>query len=172
MAESPTQSPQTTISSSSSTNVPPQIPIEIVTEEEMALIEAAFASARTSLSTSLSTTARFRRNARSIQSITLLSKRGLSGSVETSSVGDIEDSVGVCRNAQKRNRVNESLLHRFRRKRGLSVTDITSTVMFLSLFKCGFCSFSDFKKWVVSVYLVLVMGGCVCGFVFLHWPKY
>ncbi|GMP49742.1 hypothetical protein CsSME_00016622 [Camellia sinensis var. sinensis] len=89
------------------------IPIEIVSDEEMALIEAAFA----------------RNAARSIQSITLLSKRSLY--TQPTSVGDIEDVVGGGirrkRTTLKSNRPVDSFLHRFRRKRALSVTDITAT---------------------------------------------
>ncbi|XAR60472.1 hypothetical protein NMG60_11033871 [Bertholletia excelsa] len=99
------------------------IPIDIVSEEEMALIESALASAVPSSSSSflfssLSPTW-FQRNARSIRSITVLSKRPFS--TETGPLGDIEDFGGT----QKRNRLTESFLHRFRRNTGLFVTDIT-----------------------------------------------
>ncbi|XP_022730596.1 exonuclease V, chloroplastic-like [Durio zibethinus] len=105
----------------------PTIPIEYVSDEDMAIIEAAYAATRSSLSSSISssicsTSSRFQTNTRSIQSITLLSKRGLNGSSEL----DIEDS-GHLKNTQKRSRVAQPFLHRFRRKRGLSVTDITDT---------------------------------------------
>ncbi|KAL6953712.1 hypothetical protein U1Q18_020961 [Sarracenia purpurea var. burkii] len=139
---SPAQSPQ---SDKKEEEEVPNIPIEIVSDEEMALIEAAFAATRSSLSSSSSSPissviysssspsslfsslspTHFQRTSRSIQSITLLSKRRLS--TEPGTVGDIEDAGGDFRTTQKRNRVTESFLHRFRRKRGLYVTDITST---------------------------------------------
>lgn len=88
----------------------------------MAFYEAALAAAAAGSS-------QLRKNARSIQSITGLAKRRLStGEQPSSAGGDIEDAGGGC-GSRKRSRVFESLLHRFRRKRGLSVTDITSTVI-------------------------------------------
>ena len=154
-------------------NVP--IPIEIVSEEEMALIEAAFALASSSSarSSSLSAAIRcsslsppssphFHTNALSIKSITLLSKRRLSTSTSTSSgngIGsgsgtgthpDIEDSPKLV-TAHKKTRVPDSFLHRFRRKRGLSVTDLTATVLnFLP-----FCLFLFFP--FKGVFMVLEM---------------
>lgn len=120
----------------------PEIPIEIVSEEEMAFIEAALASARPSLSSALATVASSSSSpcsgsqsflsltqfasTRSVQAISLFSKRRLSSCTEPTSVGDIEDS-GDFSNTQKKVRVTETLLHRFRRKRGLSVTDVTAT---------------------------------------------
>ena len=105
----------------------PEIPIEIVSDEEMAFIEAALASARSFSAVpvihSPSRCSHFDINTKSIQSITILSKRRLSKCTET----DIEDSGNLVI-TQKKCRVNESFLHRFRRKRGLSVTDVTSTV--------------------------------------------
>ncbi|KAE8038895.1 hypothetical protein FH972_011363 [Carpinus fangiana] len=98
-----------------------EIPIEIVSEEEMALIEAALSAARSSIPAILSPF-EFHRNARSIQSITALSKRSLSGRT----VLDIEDS-GDFASTQKKGKEAEPFLHRFRRKKGLSVTDITGT---------------------------------------------
>ncbi|KAF5744681.1 hypothetical protein HS088_TW07G00258 [Tripterygium wilfordii] len=104
----------------------PTIPIEIVSEEEMALLEAALAATRSSFSSSdipsicsPSPSSQFQMNARCVSSITLLSKRGLS----CCSRPDIEDFGGT----QKRNRVPESLLQRFRKNRALSVTDFTNT---------------------------------------------
>ncbi|KAM1148982.1 hypothetical protein ACFX2B_029329 [Malus domestica] len=102
----------------------PEIPIEIVSEEEMALLEAAIVSARASFSAIpaiRSSMLSFHGNVRSIQSITALSKRRLSGCSEP----DIEDSGGL-KSAQKKTRVADSFLHRFRKK-GLYVTDITAT---------------------------------------------
>ncbi|KAJ9698195.1 hypothetical protein PVL29_007331 [Vitis rotundifolia] len=117
----------------------PEIPVEIVTDEEMGLIEAALTAGRSSLSSStipaISSAAAassssfsplLHRNARSIGSIARLSKRRLSDYTDTSPIRDIEDS-GVLRSTQKKIGVRESLLHRFRRKKGLSVTDITGT---------------------------------------------
>ena len=115
----PNEPPQ--ISSSSLS----QIPTEIISDEEMSLIEAAFSFAATSL--------RAHRSPPSITSITLLSKRSSSTSP---CVGDIEDGTAIGR-IQKKKKVNESLLYRFRRKTGLFVTDITSTVM--GLFHQSFC---------------------------------
>lgn len=115
----------------------PEIPIEIVSDEEMALFEAALASAARSCSStpsfplssvSIRSPARcfsqIQGNVRSIQSITLLSKRRLSSCNGT----DIEDSADLLR-IQKKEKIAESLFDRFRKnkKRGLSVTDITST---------------------------------------------
>ncbi|TYJ43800.1 hypothetical protein E1A91_A03G178400v1 [Gossypium mustelinum] len=124
MTESP---PNTPPNSNSQHETIPTIPIEFVSEEEMALIEAAYAATRSSLSSSSSSsicspTSRFQTRSRTIHSITLLSKRGLNGSSEL----DIEDS-DYLKNPQKRIRVAQSFLHRFRRKRALSVTDITAT---------------------------------------------
>ncbi|KAG6619850.1 hypothetical protein I3843_13G093400 [Carya illinoinensis] len=99
----------------------PDIPTEIVSEEEMALIEAAFVAARSSIP-SIRSPYDFHRNARSIQSITALSKRSFSGRTEI----DIEDS-GDFASTLKKIKANESFLHRFRSKKGLSVTDITAT---------------------------------------------
>ncbi|KAH7857328.1 hypothetical protein Vadar_011349 [Vaccinium darrowii] len=91
---------------------------KIVSDEEMALIEAAMAAARSSLS-SLS---QLQKNARSIQSITLLLKRRLSMEGQPSLAGgDIENAGGGC-SSRKRNRVFESLLHSFRRNKGLAIT--------------------------------------------------
>lgn len=105
-------------------DIVPEIPIEIVSEEEMALLEAALVSARASFSAIPAircSTFSFRSNVRSIKSITALSKRRLSGCSEP----DIEDSGGL-KSAQKKTRMADSFLHRFRKK-GLSVTDITAT---------------------------------------------
>lgn len=101
------------------------IEIEIVSEEEMALLEAALALASVPANASAicSPLRSFHGKARSIQSITVLSKRSFSGHTEP----DIEDS-GNFASTQKKNKNNESFLHRFRKKKGLSVTDITSTV--------------------------------------------
>lgn len=118
-SESPTHSLPNTNTNTNTT--PPEIPIEIVGEEEMALIESALALASTRFSTQL-----LHKNTRSIRSISILSKRGL-----LTSSTDIEDHGGKNIQQQKRFRLNESLLHRFRRKRGLFVTDITASVRLL-----------------------------------------
>ncbi|KAL4578354.1 hypothetical protein LXL04_014476 [Taraxacum kok-saghyz] len=89
-----------------------QIPTEIISDEEMSLIEAAFSFAATSLHA--------HRSPPSITSITLLSKRSSSTS---HCVGDIEDGTAIGRILKKK-KVTESLLYRFRRKTGLFVTDI------------------------------------------------
>ncbi|GMI92305.1 exonuclease V-like [Hibiscus trionum] len=123
-----TESPQNTSHSDSQPETSPSVPIEFVSEEEMALIEAAYAATRSSLSSSSICSSicpprsRFQTNTRTIQSITLLSKRALNASSEL----DIEDSDSS-KNTQKRIRVAQPFLHRFRRKQALSVTDITST---------------------------------------------
>ncbi|XP_027086622.1 exonuclease V, chloroplastic isoform X1 [Coffea arabica] len=134
MTKSPTDSPSTQDTTTRTCSTP-DIPIEIIPDEEMALIEAAFASA----TRTISSLTRFQRNItappndniRSIKSITLLSKKRISRCSRTGSdsVADIEDSGGddgLTQKKKKQNRVHGSLLHKFRRKRGLSVTDITA----------------------------------------------
>ncbi|KZV49940.1 exonuclease V, chloroplastic [Dorcoceras hygrometricum] len=100
-----------------------KFPVEIITEEEMSLIEDAFSSAAPP-------SVRFDRNVRSISSISRLAKRRLSGCTELGDL-DMEDSGRVVGSdsPKRKSRVLESFLHRFRirRGRGLSVTDITST---------------------------------------------
>uniref|UniRef100_A0A2N9FGA6 Exonuclease V, chloroplastic n=1 Tax=Fagus sylvatica TaxID=28930 RepID=A0A2N9FGA6_FAGSY len=99
---------------------------ELVSQEDMASTEAALAaSIRSSLSSSAicsTSQSQFQRNARYIQSITLRAKRRFSVFIEP----DIED-LGSLRSNQKKSRVAESFLHRFRNKTGLFVSDITST---------------------------------------------
>ncbi|XP_010253550.1 PREDICTED: exonuclease V, chloroplastic isoform X2 [Nelumbo nucifera] len=117
----------------------PEIPVEIVSEEEMALIEAALAATRSSLSSSVApscpsrlsllstiSSSQFQSNAKSTETITFHSKRPLSGCSETQTINDVED-LGNLGRAQKKVKVPKSLLYRFRRKKGLAVTDITST---------------------------------------------
>ncbi|KAL8496742.1 hypothetical protein ACS0TY_020423 [Phlomoides rotata] len=100
------------------------IPTEIISEEEMALIEAAFAAAAALPSTQL------HMNSRSIRSITLLSKRGLSACTTTGSP-DIEDSGrAIGSNSPQKNKKNDvpqSFLQKFRKGRAISVTDLTGT---------------------------------------------
>ncbi|KAG5578514.1 hypothetical protein H5410_058648 [Solanum commersonii] len=128
---SPINTPPEVQTSQSPINIVPEIPLEIISEEEMAIIEAAFAASRSLVKSPFrasSSPAHFQNNVRSIQSITLLSKRSLSScsSQSDSLVVDVEDS-GRLMSSQKRNRVVASLLSRYRRKRGLAVTDITAT---------------------------------------------
>jgi exonuclease V len=128
--------------SSSDNNNNNNIPIEIVSDEEMAFIEAAYASISSSvlsrsLSSSCSTPSSSPRllhhnNLLSINSITLLSKRNLSSSscdASAASGADIEDTLQFI-NSQKKPNISDSFLRRFRKKRALSVTDLTSTVPF------------------------------------------
>lgn len=117
---------------SSSNNVNNNIPIEIVSEEEMAFIEAAYASVSSSsssilsrCSSSSSPTRLLQNNAISINSISLVSKRRLSSSSCAGGAGDIEDAV--VNSSQKKPNISDSFLRRFRKKRALSVTDLTST---------------------------------------------
>jgi exonuclease V len=116
------------------------IPIEIVSDEEMAFIEAAYASISSSvLSRSLSSSTLtpsssprllHQNNVFSINSITLLSKRNLSSSCAASgAAADIEDTLQFI-NSKKKPNISDSFLRRFRNKRALSVTDLTSTVPF------------------------------------------
>ncbi|KAL9680035.1 hypothetical protein QQ045_017908 [Rhodiola kirilowii] len=106
--------------------IPVEIPIEIVSEEEMAFIETALALA----------TASFATVARSSVSVSPMlassAKRSLSRCTTSMGVSlnsvavDIEDSGGG-REVKKKIRVgNESLLDRFRRKKAVSVTDLTT----------------------------------------------
>ncbi|KAI3869870.1 hypothetical protein MKX03_010615 [Papaver bracteatum] len=110
---------------------PPLIPIEIISEEEMALIEAAFAATAKYLSSrSSSSSCQIQRNENSIETITLHTKRRFSGCSESDkniTSTDIEDLVDNSKNAQKKLKIFETFLHRFRRKRGLAITDITTT---------------------------------------------
>jgi len=117
---------------SSSNNNNNNIPIEIVSDEEMAFIEAAYASVSSSSSilsrcSSSSPTRLLQNNAISnIKSITLVSKPRLSSSSTCAGAGDIEDTV--VNSSQKKPNISDSFLRRFRKKRALSVTDLTSTV--------------------------------------------
>ncbi|KAM5583995.1 exonuclease V, chloroplastic-like [Rosa sericea] len=89
----------------------PQIPIEIVSDEEMALLFAR--------SLIPSTVTAFPSSVRSLQyCIALLSKRSLSGCSQPG----IEDSGGFNTTTQKKKKKAESFLHRFRNKKGLSAT--------------------------------------------------
>ncbi|CAL0304097.1 unnamed protein product [Lupinus luteus] len=110
------------------------IPIEIVSDQEMALIEAAFAFASSSSlplrsSPPPSPTLILQNNSFSIKSITILSKRRLSNGSGSHHPLDIEDSPSklVTCVQNKKTKVPHSFLRRFRTKRALSVTDLTST---------------------------------------------
>ncbi|CAI9105167.1 OLC1v1004029C1 [Oldenlandia corymbosa var. corymbosa] len=106
------------------------IPIEIIPDEEMFLIEAAFASATRTFLPPL-TQLQKNKGGRSITSISVLSKKRFSGVSGCGSipVGDIEDSArdGIGQKKKKKIKSNETLLYQFRRKRGLAVTDLTAT---------------------------------------------
>jgi exonuclease V len=126
MAESPSESTSDSLSTTTSTKpaqsgtvsisspqshhvVFPEIPIEIVSEEEMAILDAALAASRSILPSVIRSVSPSRITAggspKTIRSITLFSKRKLSA------CSDIE----------------ESYLHRFRRNQALGVTDLTGT---------------------------------------------
>uniref|UniRef100_A0A1J3F171 Exonuclease V, chloroplastic n=1 Tax=Noccaea caerulescens TaxID=107243 RepID=A0A1J3F171_NOCCA len=94
--------PQSHYASSSSF---PEIPIEIVSEEEMAILDAMLAATRSILPSAIRSAASPSRSPKAIRSVTIFSKRKLSA------CSDIEDSY----------------LHRFRRNQALSVTDLTGT---------------------------------------------
>ncbi|KAB1227016.1 Exonuclease V, chloroplastic [Morella rubra] len=99
--------------------------MELVSEEEMAVLDVAQASACSSLSSSatpaVSSPSQFQGRSRSIRSITSLAKRRLSFGAEP----DIDDSGNLWSTRKKR--VAESFLHRFKSNSGLSVSDITAT---------------------------------------------
>ncbi|OIW08584.1 hypothetical protein TanjilG_03260 [Lupinus angustifolius] len=120
-------------------NLNVDIPIEIVSDQEMALIEAAFAFASSSSSSSSSLPLRsspppsppliLQNNSFSIKSITIVSKRRLSNGSGSHHPLDIEDcpsKLVTCAH-NKKTKVPHSFLHRFRTRRALSVTDLTST---------------------------------------------
>ncbi|KAJ9542799.1 hypothetical protein OSB04_029305 [Centaurea solstitialis] len=126
----------TETTSSLSSSIPAfEIPPEIISDEEMELIESAFAMAfaakTTSFISSSTSLLQFHPNPNP-NAVSLLSKRNYSTSC---GVGDIEDGIGIGTGIRKK-RVNnnESFLYRFRRKTGLFVTDITSTVSNAFLF--------------------------------------
>ncbi|CAL5209934.1 unnamed protein product [Lathyrus oleraceus] len=111
-----------------------KIPIEIVSDDEMASIDAALSSAACSSVTPAAAVPavhspapapapRIRRNSTSIQSVTTKAKKG----PFTCSESDIEDIGSFASTSRKKSREDDTLLHRFRSKRGLFVTDITRT---------------------------------------------
>ncbi|XP_057248117.1 exonuclease V, chloroplastic isoform X2 [Beta vulgaris subsp. vulgaris] len=90
-----------------------KIPVEIISDEEMAFIEAAFSlAARRSSSSTFSLLSSCK------------SLREFSSSVVCC---DVEDLGQIKSPQKKKTKVSHSLLSRFRKKRGLSVTDLTST---------------------------------------------
>ncbi|KAJ4971870.1 hypothetical protein NE237_004969 [Protea cynaroides] len=111
----------------------PEIPVEIVSEEEMALIEAAFIATRSSIPSSFISSVASSSPSKSrlslfssVSSITFHSKRRIASCSEASTVGDIEDS-GNLGATQKKSKVPQSLLDRFRRRKGLAITDLTAS---------------------------------------------
>ncbi|WCJ41072.1 hypothetical protein M5689_021960 [Euphorbia peplus] len=120
MSDLPSNSLNHDSSSSSPTNttfVIPDIPIEIVSEEEMGFIEAAFAAAtRSSISSSSPRSFLFQNNVRSIQSISFLSKRKFPA---PSQIEDLAEKNNVA--------PRESFYLRYRKRSGLYVTDVTDT---------------------------------------------
>ncbi|KAF8039797.1 hypothetical protein BT93_B2109 [Corymbia citriodora subsp. variegata] len=102
-----------------------EIPIEVVSDDEMALLETALtaAAAHVSLAGNALFPPLFQRSARSIGSVSALYKRRQPGCSEP----DLED-LGNCNGvptARDGNGAAPSFSDRFRRKKGLSVTDIT-----------------------------------------------
>lgn len=142
-----------------------EIPIDVVSEEEMGLLEAALASARSSVTSSArlppaairSSSHVHSNNVRSIRSITLLSKRGLADEAR-----DIEDCGGDFirrRTAQKQKKARppDSFFLRFKKKTGLSVTDVTATVLDIYGFML------NFPKRVSSICCsILKISCCFC----------
>jgi len=106
------------------------IPIEIISDDEMALIEAAFAFASTRSCCAIRSSTSKSPLHNNALSITVASKRRLS------SGGDIEDLP----TSKKKHVLPDSFLRRFRDKRGLSVTDLTSAV-----------SSFVFSNWVLAI---------------------
>ena len=114
-----------------------QISVEIVSEEEMALLEAALSLAAATRPSSLSpSSSRF---SVLCSQLGRNSKRAVTNLAGPSSVCDVEDS-GRLVSPNKKCKVPETFLNRFRRKKGLYVTDITATV-FTSLWFLVFLVF-------------------------------
>jgi len=144
-------------------DLPNQIPVEIVSEEEMALLEAALSLAAAACPSSLSVSSSSRFSLLCSQ-LGRNSKRALSNLARPSSVGDVDDSGRlVLVSPKKKCKVPETFLSRFRRRKGLYVTDVTATV-FTALWFLGFlvswwfvflyCSFfflSFFEWWWLSI---------------------
>ncbi|CAH2069340.1 unnamed protein product [Thlaspi arvense] len=109
-SSTPAESATLAISSPRAHHAYPEIPIEIVSEEEMAIIDAALAATRSILPSAIRSAASPSRiiaggSTKTVRSVTMFSKRKLSA------CSDIEDSF----------------LHRFRRNQALGVTDLTGT---------------------------------------------
>ena len=149
MSEEEMASIDSALASTSLSTLSSSVAPELVSQEDMASIEAALAaSIRSSLSSSAicsTSQSQFQRNARSIQSITLRAKRRFSVFMEP----DIED-LGSLRSNQKKSRVAESFLHRFRNKTGLFVSDITSTVWRSFVCVC-LCARYSFGFWELGL---------------------
>ncbi|KAH7677806.1 Exonuclease V protein [Dioscorea alata] len=109
-----TPSTSTSTSTSTSNGVPIQVPLEIITEEEMAFLEAALSSALPLSPPRCSSTSSLFR----VAAISSLSSSPKSQSQPLRSP-DIEDSTPPAPFG--------SLLHRFRSRRALAVTDITGS---------------------------------------------
>lgn len=115
-----------------------KIPVEIISDEEMAFIEAAFSlAARRSSSSTFSLLSSCK------------SLREFSSSVVCC---DVEDLGQIKSPQKKKTKVSHSLLSRFRKKRGLSVTDLTSTVTGFFLFIVDFSLSLCFLKWVWFIF--------------------
>lgn len=120
---------------------PPAIPIEIVTEEEMALIELALSAAAASLPRPPKLLSLLPSSARGPAISGFRPRRRFSVSSSSgASSDDIEDSGGA---GPKEGGRPSSLLERFRSRRGLAVTDITASV----------CFFLLFLGWLISCFL-------------------
>lgn len=91
-----------------------KIPVEIVSDEEMAFIEAAFSLASRRPSISLLCSSNNSNNNSRLFSKTVV-------------CNDVEDLGKFQSPIKKKSKVSNSLLNRFRKNRGLSVTDFTST---------------------------------------------
>ncbi|KAJ1377706.1 Exonuclease V [Sesbania bispinosa] len=121
-------------------------PIEITSDEDIVSIEAALAFAASSPVTPAAVPAIHSpisdsRKAKSIQSISVKAKRRLFSCAEP----DIEDYGNLVTTQKKKSRAADTLLDRFRRKKGLFVTDVTKTEwcdkqMEFSLFAEEWCS--------------------------------
>lgn len=138
-ATKPAESETVAISSPQSHHVCPKIPIEIISEEEMAILDAALAATRSIFPSAIRSASPSRilagENPKMIRSITLFSKRKLSA------CSDIE----------------ESYLHRFRRNQALGVTDLTGTVRFYLLFSMIRRSWEEdrISTFDIGLYLLL-----------------
>lgn len=140
-----------------------KIPVEIISDDEMASIDAALASAACSPVTPAAAVPAIhspisaswsRKIGTSFQSVPVRAKRRLFSCSEP----DIEDIGSFLSAKKKKSRADNTLLHRFRSKRGLFVTDITKTEwcdkqMEFSLF------FEEWKNHEAKPDLAFVYGG-------------